>query len=427
MSNENNDLVIFEYEAFRDRLYECARSLPTWTSTIHTLLDEHNGEENLNKLVESLTGDARPYGEVTAAWNETSQNVDTHNDSINSLIRQFQDKGFLNPSKQPLSYLYDALYTLHNYTSNLHVDANAEEKNKISSIRLALASGLEEVLPSADIMKASEVLQNTSTQEMNLQNLQKEFRDELDHIAKSAETDDIFQNINKIGDDIIPKIITKLGTIVGNERFRSELDASLKTLEQDIEASFTKAEANMDRQIKAALDELKKKLQNILESAIRPQLQQIAFHLDLFVYTAEDLKKVGEDIKNWQEQTEEFIAEFFQLPKDIQDSCERFREDFKCLEILEKNEQSAKINSKKEVEALKHLFGANGTNIFSRVNCKPEDLGIPENVEMVASHVEEIYRYQWEKTTSSSNELIRIFKHAAKRLEDINDYLIMTT
>ena len=137
-------------------------------------------------------------------------------------------------------------------------------------------------------------------------------------------------------------------------------------------------------------------------------------------------KKVREDIKDWQNRTEAFIGEFFQLPKDIKDSCERFREDFKCRDALKKYEQNGEINPE-EVKALKHLFGTHGTDVFSRLNCKPEDLRIPENVEKVADASEEINkRYKWQNKADHqhSDELARIFEHAATRLEDIDNYLM---
>lgn len=433
MSNENNELVIFEYSAFRERLRECASSLPTWTSTIHTLLDKHDGEKNLNKLVEGLTSDTHP-SEIIAAWNEISKNGAEHNKRIAAIIKDFEDRNVLNPSKKPLDYLLHALTTLYNYTSNPHLDANRAESDKISSIRLALNSELEKAQSSAfpevvfdDSTKQSEVFQDTHAQETNLQNLQKKFREELDYIAKGDETDNIFRDVKEIGDDIIPKIVGRLRTIVGNETFRKDLDKFRTQSEQDIDEFIYKAQSNIDKQIKATLDELEKGFQNMLESEIRLQFQQVAPYLGLFVSTEGKLKEVREDIENWQEQTEVFIAEFFQLPKDIQDSCERFREDFKCLETLEKYEQNPEIDSK-EVETLKHLFGANGTNIFSRVNCEPEDLTIPENVEKIAIHVEEKIdnRYRWQNRAifASSTELIRIFEYATTRLKDIDNYLV---
>ena len=85
MSNENNDLVIFEYTTFEKRLYECAISSPAWAPVIHACIDKHKGEENLNKLVEGLTGEAYPQGDVITTWNEISDNVDKSNKRIDNL------------------------------------------------------------------------------------------------------------------------------------------------------------------------------------------------------------------------------------------------------------------------------------------------------------------------------------------------------
>lgn len=435
MSNENNDLVIFEYTAFRERLYECADSLPTWASTIHTLLEENN-EETLNKLVEELKSDAPPFAKVITAWDETSEHVTKYNNDISQLIQTCEDRRMLVPSEQPSLYLIHAWDTLI-ATSMRYMDMPGID---ISSIQSKLEKGREEVqaeLSDTDEQEAyAQKIEERNLQ--NLQNLQKKFCDELlknlrkklraelNYIAKGDETDNIFREVNKIANDIKPKIVEGLRTIVGNERFLSDLRASMKTLEQDIEGFTFKAQSNINKQINALLDEVEEEFQNILQSEIYAQLQEAIPYMGLFGYTVGTLRKFTEDIKNWQEQTEDLIAESFRLPQDIQDSCERFLEDFKCLEALEKDEQSAEINAE-EVEALKHLFGANGTDIFSRVNCKPEDLRIPKNVEKVGTYVDEEIndRYRWEnKTIYASSDLIPIFKHAVIRLEDINNYLM---
>ena len=272
----------------------------------------------------------------------------------------------------------------------------------------------------------SEFLPDTYQQEMNLQDLQKKFREELDYIAKGDETDDIFRDVQKINNGIIPDIVQILSPIVGNERFHLDLKECLKNLEMHIENFIFRAQSNIDKQIKAALDSLEEKFQETLQSEIRPQLQQVSPYLALFVSTERHLNEVREDIKDWQNRTEAFIGEFFQLPKDIKDSCERFREDFKCRDALKKYEQNGEINPE-EVKALKHLFGTHGTDVFSRINCKPEDLSIPENVEKVADASEEINkRYKWQNKADHqhSDELARIFEHAATRLEDIDNYLM---
>lgn len=427
MSNKNNAPIIFEYEPFKERLCECASSHPTWTSTISMLLEEHSEEENLNKLVEGLIEDAHPYRKVIAEWEEISKNVATHN-GIDNLIRQFEDKGLLHPSKQPLGYLYGALLTLRSYALNPHLGENKAESNKISSIRSVLESGLEETLPSAfeNSFEDYKVSQDTHAQEANLQELEKKFRDELDYIAKGDETDNIFRDVNKIGDKIIPQISKRLKTIVGNERFRKDLDKALKMSEQDIKEFTYKAQFNLDKQIKAVLDDLKEEFKTMLESEIRPQLQQVTPYLSLFVDTERHLKEIREDIKNWQKQTEKFIAETFQLPKDIQESCERFREDFRCLEILDKYEPNAEIDSE-EVKTLKYLFGSHGTSVFARLNRKTKDLSIPRNVERIGKYVDEIdKRYKWQnkiESETSDDRLIHTFRHADTRLEDIGNYL----
>ena len=272
----------------------------------------------------------------------------------------------------------------------------------------------------------SEFLPDTYHQEMNLQNLQKKFREELDYIAKGKETDDIFRAAQKINNEIIPDIVQILSPIVGNERFHLDLKECLKNLEMHIENFIVRAQSNIKKQIKAALDSLEEKFQETLQSEIRPQLQQVSPYLALFVSTERHLNEVREDIKDWQNRTEAFIGEFFQLPKDIKDSCERFREDFKCLDALKKYEQNGEIDPE-EAKALKHLFGTHGTDVFSRLNCKSEDLRIPENVEKVADASEKIdKRYKWQNKADYqlSDELTRIFEHAVIRLEDITNYLM---
>ena len=272
----------------------------------------------------------------------------------------------------------------------------------------------------------SEFLPDTYQQEMNLQDLQKKFREELDYIARGNETDDIFRDAQKINNEIIPDIVQILSPIVGNERFHLDLKECLKNLETRIEDVIVRAQSNINKQIKAALDLLEEKFQEKLQSEIRPQLQQVSPYLALFVSTERDLKEVRENIKDWQNRTEAFIGEFFQLPKDIKDSCERFREDFKCRDALKKYEQNGEIDPE-EVKVLKHLFGTHGTDVFSRLNCKSEDLRIPENVEKVADASEKIdKRYKWQNKADYqlSDELVRIFEHAATRLEDINNYLM---
>ena len=272
----------------------------------------------------------------------------------------------------------------------------------------------------------SEFLPDTYQQEMNLQDLQKKFREELDYIARGNETDDIFRDAQKINNEIIPDIVQILSPIVGNERFHLDLKECLENLETRIENVIDRAQSNIDKQIKAALDSLEEKFQETLQSEIRPQLQQVSPYLALFVSTERALKAVREDIKDWQDRTEAFIGEFFQLPKDIKDSCERFREDFKCRDALKQYEQNGEINPE-EVKALKHLFGTHGTDVFSRLNCKPEDLSISEKVEKVADASEEINkRYKWQNKADDqhSDELVHIFEHATTRLEDIDNYLM---
>ena len=443
MSNENNDLVIFEYKTFEERLYECASSSPAWAPVIHACIDKHKGEENLNKLVEGLTGEAYPQGDVIATWNEISENVAKTSENIDTLIQQFERRNLLDPSNQPLVSLIDALNTLILYSSGSHSSGvNHIEQKWMQKIRSTLTDNMETWKEDSDFVRLmeqdpdlarsmgtdaeSEFLPDTYHQEMNLKNLQKKFREELDYIAKGKETDDIFRAAQKINNEIIPDIVQILSPIVGNERFHLDLKECLKNLEMHIENFIVRAQSNIDKQIKAALDSLEEKFQETLQSEIRPQLQQVSPYLALFVSTERHLNEVREDIKDWQNRTEAFIGEFFQLPKDIKDSCERFREDFKCRDALKKYEQNGEINPE-EVKALKHLFGTHGTDVFSRINCKPEDLSIPENVEKVADASEEINkRYKWQNKADHqhSDELARIFEHAATRLEDIDNYLM---
>jgi hypothetical protein len=285
----------------------------------------------------------------------------------------------------------------------------------------------EDVHPDADTKtEQSEVPSEVYSQEITLQNLQKKFREELDYIATGNETDDIFRDAQKINNEIIPDIVQILSPIVGNERFHLDLKECLKNLEMHIGDFIVRAQSNIDKQIKAALDSLEVKFEETVQTEIRPQLQQVSPYLALFVSTGRDIKKVREDIKDWQDRTEAFIEEFFQLPKDIKDSCERFREDFKCRDALEQYEQNGEINPE-EVKVLKHLFGTYGTDVFSRLNCKPEDLRILENVEKVADASEEINkRYKWQNKADYqfSDELVHIFEHATTRLEDIDNYLM---
>ena len=431
MSNENNDLVIFEYTTFEKRLYECAISSPAWAPVIHACIDKHKGEENLNKLVEGLTGEAYPQGDVITTWNEISDNVDKSNKRIDNLIQRFKRRNLLDPSKQPLVSLIDALYTLIQYSSGSQSSGmNHVEQNWMQKIRSTLDDNMETWNKDSDfnqLMKQDpEFRPDTYHQEMNLKNLQKKFREELDYIAKGDETDDIFRDAQKINNEIIPNIVQILSPIVGNERFHLDLKECLKNLETHIGDFINRAQSNIDKQIKAALDSLEVKFEETVQTEIRPQLQQVSPYLDLFVSTERDLKEVRENIKDWQNRTEAFIGEFFQLPKDIKDSCERFREDFKCLDALKKYEQNGEIDPE-EAKALKHLFGTHGTDVFSRLNCKSEDLRIPENVEKVADASEKIdKRYKWQNKADYqlSDELTRIFEHAVIRLEDITNYLM---
>jgi hypothetical protein len=431
MSNENNDLVIFEYKAFEERLRECASSSPAWAPVIQACIDKHNGEDNLNKLVEGLTGEAYPQGDVIATWNEISENVDKSNESIDRLIQQFERRNLLDPSKQPLVSLIDALNTLILYSSGSQSSGmNHIEQNWMQKIRSTLADNMETWNKDSDFNQLMEqdpeFRPDTYHQEMNLQNLQKKFREELDYIATGNETDDIFRDAQKINNEIIPDIVQILSPIVGNERFHLDLKECLKNLEMHIGDFIVRAQSNIDKQIKAALDSLEVKFEETVQTEIRPQLQQVSPYLALFVSTEQALKEVREDIKDWQDRTEAFIGEFFQLPKDIKDSCERFREDFKCRDALEQYEQNGEINPE-EVKVLKHLFGTYGTDVFSRLNCKPEDLRILENVEKVADASEEINkRYKWQNKADYqfSDELVHIFEHATTRLEDIDNYLM---
>ncbi len=447
MSNENNDLVIFEYKTFRARLRECARSLPVWAPTIRACIYIHKGEENLNKLVEALTGEEPPCGDLIADWHKISENVAKHSESIDALIQRLRARNLLTASEQPLVYLIDALNTLCLYTLGSHsFDMNPTEQNcmrKIgSTLRdqmkvwkedssfvarmkadpdLARIMGQDVHLEADTQMDQPEGLPDVYSKEIDLQNLQKTFREELNYIAKSDETDDIFRDVKKISNKIIPDIVAKLGSI-GNERFRSDLDNHLEASKQDIKDFIYRSQSNMDKQIKAALDSLEEKFHEMLESDIRPQIQQVSPYLALFISAEHHLKEINEGLTDWHTRTAAFIEDFFQLPKDIRDSCESFREDLKCLDALKRHEQDQGIDPE-EVKILKHLFGDNGTGVFARLNCKPEDLSIPENAEKIWERFSEIKK-RCNRILIIRDEIDWISEHAATRLEHIDTYLM---
>ena len=434
MLNENNDLVIFEYEAFEKRLYECARSAPALAGVIHACIDKHKGEENLKKLVEGLTSESQPYGGVIADLQKISKYVAKHREDTDSLIQQFRQKHLLDPSEQPLVHLIDAMNSLTQYgLSGYLFSGTSEEQEFMQTISSTLKNNIEELKkdrkfvqlmdknPELARLMGQDVSADTNRQEMKplTEQLQEKFREELDYIPKGDETDDIFRDIKKISNEIIPDIIKILGPIVGNERFRSDLNNYLKELEQHIEHFIFRAQSNIDKQIKTALDSLQEKFQERLENKILPQLQQISPSLGLFVSTEHALKGISKNIKDWQNGTEAFITEFVQLPKDIKDSCEHFREDFKCLDALEKWEQNDVLREEieaKEVEVLKHLFGANGTDVSARLNCESENV---MEIEKHALEIDEKYIWQTRADDAVSDELICIFKHAATRVKDI--------
>ena len=455
MSNKNDDLVIFEYAAFEKRLYDYALSYHVWAPVIQACIDTHNGEKNLNKLVVALGDEEHPYGALITVWHDISENVARHNERIEALIERFRARNLLAASEQPLVYLLDALNTLHLYTSEspsfgmTPIEAECMEKIR-SSLRdqmddwkkdssfvelmkenpdLARLMGQDVHLDADTQMDPPEGLPDVYSKEIDLQNLQKTFREELDCIAKSDETDDIFRDVKTISNEIIPDIVEKLGSIVGNERFRSDLENRLEASERDIEDFLYRAQSNIGKQITATLDTLEEKFQETLASEIRPQLQQVSPYLALFVSAERDLKDISEGLTDCHTRTEAFIAEFLQLPKDIKDSCESFREDSNCLDALKRRQQNQDIDPE-EVKVLEHLFGANGTDVFARLNCKPEDLCISENVEKVGEFAWEKIdtRYNWQdkvidKTDKTSDERVRIFKHATVRLQHIYAYL----
>jgi hypothetical protein len=442
MSNENNDLVIFEYEAFEKRLKDCALSLPAWAPIIQACIDKYKGEENLNQLVEELTSEAHPQSTVIATWNETSKNVADHSESIDDLIRSFERRNLLSPSKQPLVYLLDALNTLILYSSSSLSGMNLRERKGMQTIYSTLKTYMEELMkgnpdlvrlmaedvhPDADTKtEQSEVPSEVYSQEITLQNLQKKFNEELAYIAKSDETDNIFRDVKKISNEIIPDLVKMLGPIVGSERFHSDRDTFLKELERGIEGFIFRAQSNINKQINSALESVREEFQDTLQLKIRPQLQLVSSHLALFVSTEQQLRKVREDMKDWQDRIEAFIGEFVQLPDDIKQSCENFCRDFECLAALKTYEQNGKIPSG-EVETLKHLFGFQGTSVFKRLKLKSEDLSKSENAEEILDYGDEIraeYQYRLDtlfahSETLGDHVLSDIFRHALDRLEHI--------
>ena len=445
MPDANNNLVIFEYKVFRKRLFECARSLPSWEPLISGYLNRYTEEKNLDKIVEGLTSESNPCRDAIAAWHKASENVEEQITSIDSLIREFEDKNLLNPTRQPIFYLMDALNTLIVYASSPNLyNVNTDDYDKILEIRKVLTDQhekLREEYPalvdrvggdvSADTdtkMEQSEGLLDTYSKEIDIGNLEKMFREELTYIAQNDKTDDIFRDVKEIGNEIVPDIVKTLGSIVGNHRFHSDLGESMKTLERRIEDFIFSAQSNIDTQIKAALDSLGENFKDRLESEIRPQFQAVSPYLALFVKAEQRLRQVAENMEDSRNRIDAFIGKFFRLPDDIEKSCENFREDFKCLAALKRCEQNAEFNSE-EVEVLKHLFGANGTDIFSRLkDCESEDLRIPKNVEKVWNYLEEKIdkRYKWKNKEPhlTPDELVPIFKHAATRLEHIYDNLM---
>ena len=433
MPNAKDTLVIFEYKAFRKRLRECADSLPAWESVIRVCLNKYTREKNLDKIVESLAA-SHPYSDAIAAWNKISQKAAADSRIIDLKIQEFKEKNLLIPTRQPVFYLMDVLNTLIMYTSSGHYfsDLNTDDYAKIQGIREAFKNHVEELTkkvgkdpnasPDTDTkVEQSERLPDIYSTARDIDNLREMFREELAYIAQSNNTDDIFRDVKEIGNEIIPDIVKTLGPIVGNQRFHSDLDASMKTLEARIEDFISSAQSNIDAQIKAALDALEENFKDRLESEIWPRLQTVSPYVTLFVSTEQVLREVSENLKAWQNRFEAFIAEFFQLPDDIQKSCENFRLDFQCRDALKKDEHNAEIDPE-EAEVLKHLFGVNGTDVFARLNQTHVDLHKSDNRKKIIHHaikIEEDYTWETRPSDTFPDELNCIFKHAATRVTHI--------
>ena len=251
----------------------------------------------------------------------------------------------------------------------------------------------------------------------DIEPLQTMFHDELDFITKNSETDDIFRSVQEIGDEILSNIkmeLTELAPITGDT-----LDSTLEKSEEIIGEFVYESQRKIDEQITAAFETLKRTFDDKLVPKIKTEIQQISVPRLLGYNDPETLhaiesllKDLNQDIKDLEDRLEKF-------PDDLKQSCESFREDFKCLNALDKHKQSEEFEDK-EVETLQCLFGVNGTSVYARLHTNSEDL------EEIAEHVYKIDQtYDWSVKSENQNldELENIFEHAVKRLEHIEDYI----
>ena len=396
MSNKDNNLVIFEYTTFKKlirdwvdkvekELTDCLCILGKeaesthigshfmdWVSTMKRCLLKCKSGRDLPQLLEAIAQESHRYDSAIEGLEAVSTDLAEHSEDIASLIQLLQDEQMRSPDNAPVKTDHD-----WNWLQNLIMDEAPKQMD---------------VNP-----------------EQSVENrLQKVFAKELDYIAKNEDTDAIFEDVERIGDKLITDIGKKLELVLSSQRIADVRES----LNQDIKKFVWDSQVNISEQMTTAFKDLQRIFNDKLVPEIKAELARVSIPLRLFDGIEGHLSSFATEIASRKDQVDSFLEKFQRLREDVEPSCESFRQDFECRELLKKCQHNLE---REELKVLQHLFGSNGTNVFQRVQFKSEDRKkvqdhIWDNIDKV---------YDWQTRCKTGGDLGYIFEHACNRLEHI--------
>lgn len=401
MSNKDNNLVIFEYTTFKkmicnwvekvkEELSDCICILGKesesthigshfmdWVSTMNGYLLKYESERDLPQLLEAIAQGSHRYDSAIDAFEAVSKDLAERSGDIAFLIQLLRDEQMR---------LTESLE--ERYKDMVKID---QEWNWFQSIVLDEDPKQVDVNP-----------------EQGLGNLQKMFGKELDYIAKNQDTDSIFEDVERIGDRLIADIGKKLEPILDSK----PIDDVRESLNQDIKKFVGDSQANISEQMTTTFESLQRIFNDKLVPEIKAELARVSIPLRLSDRIERHLSSFATEIDYWKDQIDRFLEKVQQFREDVEPSCESFRRDFECQDLLKKCQHNLKTD---ELEDLQCLFGLNGTGVFTRVRFESENLKKVQ--EHAWDNIHETYDLKTRRKTPG--DLGSIFEHAYNRFEHI--------